>query len=313
MIRDNDEFLHDYRRNARWIERFSVNFIDRKNKLFGFADVNFYFLNKKTEFHWAVFLNDQIYAHQHQESFKEGVNQKVFADKNLKYRVKVPRETIELEMKNEYLQCALTVNGAYPVYMFPSSVPDDAAAGFSGKKPEFWERYEQRCRATGMLTVKKGEKKGFSKKIDCIGFRKHSWGERYPEDMSSYSWITVQFRDMTIDLTYMEIDRVSYSGGFISKKSGNIPVMCVEQELFSMSRDRKSLLSSEFSYRDAQDDRDLIVSRKLHSLDMPLPRNRKSKYIRIRSFSEFMVIGTGKRGIGMEEHYFSLDKLDKML
>ncbi len=311
MIKDHDEYLHEFKKNTRWIERYSVNFIDKKNKIFGFADLNYLFQSKKIEYNWTVFLNDAFYAYQKITDYNGTTGQKLFSSRNFKYQVRVPKESIEVELRNDYLSCVLTMSGSYPIYRFPTSMTDETE-GVMSKQLELWDRYEQRCRTSGRISITKGEKKGIAKKFDCIGFRKHSWGERYPEDMSCYSWITVQFRDMTIDLTYMEIDNVPYSGGFISRKSGNIPVMNVEQELFSLSRDRKSLLSTEFSYRDAQDDRDLIVSKKIHSMEMTLPKSRKNRYIRIRSFSDFMVIGTGKKGIGMEEHYISLDKLDKM-
>ena len=42
---------------------------------------------------------------------------------------------------------------------------------------------------------------------------------------------------------------------------------------------------------------------------MPLPRGRRARYVRFRAFSEFTVIGTGKKGIGMEEHLISLERL----
>ncbi len=32
--------------------------------------------------------------------------------------------------------------------------------------------------------------------------RKHSWGERFSDRLQCYSWVTVQFRDMSMDLTY---------------------------------------------------------------------------------------------------------------
>jgi len=44
---------------------------------------------------------------------------------------------------------------------------------------------------------------------------------------------------------------------------------------------------------------------------MPVPKNRNKKFIRFRNFSDFTIVGTNKKGAGMEEHYISIDRLGK--
>jgi hypothetical protein len=312
MINPKDEYLHEYRKSTDWIETFSVNLVDKKNKLFGFADVSYFFGTRKTEYLWALFYNEDLYTYKNQVGFDGNLGHKIHSDRGFKYKVVSPLDKFELNLKNSALAAGLTFSGVYPIYMFPASVPQETENGSDGGEIKFWERYEQRCRVSGYISMSGSSKKGSVKKIDCIGHRKHSWGERYPERMSIYSWITIQFRDMAIDLTYMEIGRNAYSNGFISKRTGNIPITSVELELLSFSRENSALLSTEFSYKDAQDDRDLIVSKKLHHFEMPLPKNKKSKFVRFRAFSDFTIIGTNKRGIGMEEHYIAVDKLRHM-
>ncbi len=312
MISPKDEYLHEYKKSSDWTETFSINLLDKKNRLFGFADVNYYFQSRQAEFIWALFYNDNIYSHTSQAGFDGAPGHKIHSDKGFKYKVLSPLEKFELSLKSQSIAAGFSISGAYPIYMFPASLSFDNGTGEDRSEIKFWDRYEQRCRVSGALTFTSGAKKGSVKKIDCIGHRKHSWGERYPEKMSMYSWITIQFRDMAMNLTYLELGGIAYSNGFISKRTGNIPITSVELEMLSFSRENSSLLSTEFSYKDAQDDRDLIVSKRIHHFDMPLPRNKKNRFVRFRAFSDFTVIGTNKRGIGMEEHYISADRLRTM-
>ncbi len=312
MIDPKDELLHEFKKSEDWIERYSVNIVDKKSRIYGFADINFMFHQRKMEFVWALYCNDNLYTYSNLTDLDVRTNQKLFSDGRVKYKILSPQEKFEVNLKNDAVHASLMLSGAYPIYVFPLS----ATAPEQGQVPErvvdLWERYEQRCKVAGSIAFSKGERKGTTKRIECVGMRKHSWGLRYPNDMSCYSWITIQFRDMAMDLTYMELEGRPYSGGFISRRSGNIPIVEVEMELVSLTKDHSSLISTEFSYRDAQDDRDLIVSRRLHSMEMSVPRNRKGKFVRLRAFSDFTIIGTNKKGVGMEEHYISFERLRKI-
>ncbi len=310
MVNPRDEYLHEGGKGSDWIETFSINFVDKKSRLYGFADVNYYFQGKKAEFNWALYHNEDLYSYYNQIDFDKSSTNKTITDKRFKYRIITPAERFEMSLRNESLSAEMSLTGVYPVYVFPSSIADDPA--LEGRIVELWQRYEQRCKLTGGISFTRGPKKGSTKRIECVGLRKHSWGNRYPENMSCCSWITIQFRDMAMDLTYMEIDGIPRSNGFISKRTGNIPIVNVEMELLSFNRENKTLMSTEFSYRDASDDRDLIVSKRLHVMQMPLPRNKRSSFIRIRAFSDFTIIGTNKKGVGMEDHFISIEKLKQL-
>lgn len=313
MINPKDEFLHEHKKDDEWMESYNFNIVDKKNKVFGFADINHYPKKRKTEFSWNLFVNEKLFSYNNFCKTDLNSGSKILTDKKFKYKIASPMESFELQLKNESMTASLNINGSYPIFLFPTTLTDEIkkAQGVV-KEVEIWDRYEQRCRISGVISQTKGEKKGHNKKIDGIGFREHSWGDRCTDRISCRSWITIQFRDMAMDLTYMEIDNTPYSSGFISKRTGNIPIIGVELELLCFNRDNSSLLSTEFSYTDAQDDRDLIVSKKLYSLAMDVPKSKNSKFLRMRAFSEFTIIGTNKKGIGMEEHYISIERLKKM-
>jgi hypothetical protein len=313
MIQTKDELLHDAGKKADWGELFSLNFCDRKSKCFGYADIHLQKRSKSGEVFWGVFLGDTVHTYNGTISFDQKASQKSFGNNHLKYKIITPKENFGLEMKNDSLAADFSITGSYPIYVFPAAVGPDIP-GSSVREPEYrlWDRYEQRCRFSGSVSVLKGPKKGYARKIECVGQRAHSWGSMPMENFSCWSWVTIQFRDMTMDITYFENGGVPYSNGFISRRTGNIPMQSVEFELVAMGRDGGSFMSSEFSYRDAQDDRDLVVSKKFYSISLPVPKGQKHSHLRVRAFSEFTIIGTNKKGVGMEEHFISLERLRKM-
>lgn len=309
MINVKDEYLHEGKKIPGWAESYSINFADKKSRLFGFADINYFPASHEAEFSWSVFYNDALHTYANTVDFRPADTVRILTDRRFSYRIVSPPEKFEFKLKGESIAIDLSLTGAYPAYVFPAAMAEESRVAGGEREIQLWDRYEQRCKMSGAVSILRGEKKGQSKRFECPGMRKHSWGERFSDRLQCYSWVTVQFRDMSMDLTYFEVGSVPYSQGFISRRSGNIPIMNVELELLAFSREKKALLSGEFSYRDAQDDRDLIVSRRLHSVDMPPPRSKRSRYVRFRAFSEFTVIGTGKKGVGMEEHLISLERL----
>ena len=204
------------------------------------------------------------------------------------------------------------VKGIYPYYGFVPEKFDTSESSVQLQNTRLWNSYGQRCRISGDLQFKKGSQKGSRKKIDCIGFREHAWGDIYIPGISCRSRITAHFRDMTIDMTYLELDNNAYSHGFISKRTGNIGIINVEMELVSFLKGQRVPYSTEFSYKDTQDDIDLLVSRAIYSEQLPVDSKVKKKYIRFRNFSDFTIIGTNKKGTGIEEHLISMDKLKSL-
>ena len=71
------------------------------------------------------------------------------------------------------------------------------------------------------------------------------------------------------------------------------------------------LHSSEMSYLDSQDDKDLIVSTVLYHEAPREVKEGKKRFMLFRNFSEFVVIGANKKGLGFEEHYVVPEKNKK--
>lgn len=309
MIRKNDELLHEYKKNKDWIESFHINFVSKKNKIFGAADIDFLFNKNQIESSWIIIFNNKKYESFNSSAFNGKLNFKKVSNKKLEYSIISPLSKFKLVLKNEHITANVNITGIFPIYDFPSNIIDDEISGQRVIDNKAWNKYEQRCKITGDIVVKAGVDKGKKSNFDCFGQREHLWGSIRSENVSIQSRVIVQFRDMAMTVTYTEKDTIPESNGFISKKSGNIPIINVESESLAMNESNDILVSSEFSYLDAQDDVDLLVGKSLYSIPMPLPKNKKKKFYRFRNFSEFTVIGTNKKGYGVEDHYFSEEML----
>ena len=52
----------------------------------------------------------------------------------------------------------------------------------------------------------------------------HLWGIIPWKDLTAYSRYYVLFKDMTISLVYLNLDGTIVSNGFLSRRTGNIPI-----------------------------------------------------------------------------------------
>lgn len=316
MIHKSDEFLHEYVKKD-WVESYSLNIIDKKNKTYGCIDIDYLFDKNKIEIGWAFFVNNIKYDYHTKANFNRNLENKKICGNNFEYSIVKPLETFKLNLKNEFITARLNITGIFPIYDFPANIADDGTS----PKPlqaqpvneiRLWNIYQQRCKITGNILIKKGTDKGKKVTLNSIGQREHLWGKKQQNKIGFCSNITVQFRDMTMNLMYIEKEGIPVSNGFISRRSGNIPIVNVECESIAINENRNAADSTEFSYKDAQDDVDLLVSRTIHSIPLPLIKKTRSKCIKFRNFSEFTIIGTNKKGIGIEDHFILLDRLKKM-
>ncbi len=312
MIGKQDEFLHDSEKMDNHVESYKVSFVSKKDKLYGVSEFTWLSKQNVMGFEWSMFINELQFQYENSIQLDGKLPQKVFTDNIFKYKIVKPLEKFELKLQNSEITTDLMVKGMYPYYDFIPDQFDSSESSEQLQNTRLWNSYGQRCRVSGDLQFKKGSQKGVTKKIDCIGFREHTWGDIYMPGISSRSRITAHFRDMTIDMTYLELEGNKYSHGFISKKSGNIGIVNIEMELVTFPRGQKIPCSTEFSYKDTQDDIDLLVSKALHSEELPVDKKMKKKYIRFRNFSDFTIIGTNKKGVGVEEHLISIEKLKSL-
>ncbi len=311
MFYNKDEYLHEFKRSSDWIESFNISIIDKKKNLYGFMDIDYLFKKKKVEFNWTVILNNQIYEYSNLADFNGKLDDKTITDKKFEYTIAKPSDLVKLALKDEKINAKLKLSGVFPVYVFPTHFPVEGDGDSDVEvEDKLWNRYAQRCKISGNISVKNKSAKGQKVKVDCFGQREHQWGEKTMEKIISHSRLSIQFRDMLMNLTHVDMDGSQISTGVVSRRSGNIPIQNVECEAVAFDEKNNELTSSEFSFMDAQEEIDLIVSKKIHSIAMPLPRNKRRKFIRFRNFSDFTIVGTNKKGVGIEEHYISRKKLE---
>jgi hypothetical protein len=247
-------------------------------------------------------VNGQVYSSSELSEAANKPGAKLVSGKGLKYKV-LTDGGFEFTAKCGPAEADIVVAPHFPAFDFPYSpgkAPDPKREEYEAS---LFRHYEQRCRATGRIAVKNGPQKN----IDCAGQRMHLWGPLPWNAVTSFSRFHVIFKDMTISLMYLDIEGTVVSNGFISRKSGNIPIVNTDLEHLEISRDG-GLRSSEMSYLDSQDDKDLVVSTVLFSEPANEVKQGKKKFKVFRGFSEFSVIGANKKGIGFEEHYVSVEK-----
>jgi hypothetical protein len=309
MIHKNDEFLHEYKNKKDWIESFHINFISKKSKVFGSADIDFLFSKKLIALSWLLIVNNKKYEKSNLIKFKDKLNAKKIGNSKFEYAIVSPLEKFKLSIRDEQISADIDITGICPIFDFPDNIIDNEINEQQVASNKNWNKYQQRCKILGNILVKGGNDKGKKVNFDCFGQREHLWGIRQLSEVSIQSTLNIQFRDMAMILTYAERNTIPESNGFMSKRSGNIPIVNVECESLSINKSKDDLTTTEFSYKDAQDDVDLIVAKSLFSIPMPLPGSKKKKFYCFRNFSEFTIIGTSKKGYGVEDHYFSAEML----
>ncbi|MBN2401127.1 MAG: hypothetical protein JXN64_01885 [Spirochaetes bacterium] len=305
MIHKNDEFLHEFKNKKDWIESFRINFVCKKNKVFGAVDIDYLFRKKQIRASWFILFNKKKYENTNIFKFNGKLNLKKIGNGKFEYSILSPLEKFKLLLKNEQINANIDITGIFPAYYFPDNIIDNEISEQQVINHKTWNKYQQRCKINGNIIIRAGEDKGKKINFDCFGQREHEWGISQMDNVSIQSTINVQFRDMAMILTYAEKNTIPESNGYISKKSGNIPIINVECESLTTNKARDSMSASEFSYKDAQDDVDLLVAKSFFSIPMPLAKNMNKKFFRFRNFSEFTVIGTNKKGYGVEDHYVS--------
>ena len=309
MIHKNDEFIHEFKNKKDWIESFNINFVSKKHKVYGTADIDYHFSKKQIQANWIIIFNNKKYENTTLIKFDGKLSSKKTGNNKFTYSIISPLEKFKLSFKDEKITANINMSGIFPAYDFPDNIIDSEINEQPVINPKTWNKYQQRCKISGDITVKAGEDKGRKVNFDCFGQREHMWGIGQLGNVSIQSTLNVQFRDMAMILTYAEKKAIPESNGYITKKSGNIPIINVECESLTTSKSKDNLIMTEFSYKDAQDDVDLLVARSIYSIPMPLPTSKRKKFFRFRNFSEFTVIGTNKKGYGFEDHYFSAEML----
>ena len=295
MIAQNDEFLHDAGSTPDGEERLSMLFADKKAKTYGFAELALGSKDRTlSDFFFVV--NGQVYSSSETAESEHKAGAKLVAGKGLKYKI-LP-EGFSFAAKAAPVDAEFLLSPHFPAFDFPFSpgkAPDPKREAYEAA---LFRHYEQRCRVTGSISIKNGP----SKTIDCAAQRRHLWGTIPWKNVTAFSRFHVLFKDMTVSLVYMNLEGTVVSNGFLSRKSGNIPIVGTDLEHLELGKD-KMLRSSEMSYLDSQDDKDLVVSTVLFREPSSEVKQGKKKFLLFRAFSEFVVIGANKKGVGFEEHY----------
>ena len=294
------DFLHQPK-SKDWFELFSINFCDKKAKIYGNAEMEVLAKKNKIKFSWTVFADQTEHSESCEIDFDGIYDAKKFTSPVMKYSIVSPCEKYKLELKNSKIKVSLDISGLFSIYDYPAAPDKEGNADKLALESKLWKRIEQRCKITGSAEYKSKEKK-IVKKIDCFGQRKKHWGEKNFNSLKAYSRYMIQLMDSSFSLTYMNFGSIILSSGFVSKKSGNMPIDETELEHIDISQSGLPSVT-EISYTDSFEEKDLIVSNNIFSIKFPPVAIGKNSYQHFKCFSEYSIVGAIKKGIGMEEHF----------
>lgn len=302
MINTKEELFHESSL-PDFVESYRIHVISKRDKWYGFSNITWNpHIHEMAIYSLFNFSDFSVTSNQ---IIKDAIPKKSFGTQRCKYTIIQPLKESRLVYKDSSLMASVSLLDFFPYYELQHSKQ------LSTESIETMiASYFTRCKAKVSVELHT-KSKIIKKHFDCIGFKEHTWG-LYPYNLITCdSRVVVHFRDQTIAFRYIEYNGINYSFGCISRKNGNLALVLVELEFLSI---KNALLeSSEFTYKDAQDDIDLIVSKpfKTHTIDVP--KKVKKSHIHVVSFSDFTVIGTNKKGYGIEEHYISYDRLKNTL
>ncbi|MEJ5360569.1 MAG: hypothetical protein WBK20_04030 [Spirochaetota bacterium] len=302
MINTREELFHDSNL-PDFVESYRISVISKRDKWYSFSNITWNpHINEIGIYSLINFLDFFVTGSQF---IKDTVPKKSFGSQRCKYTIIQPLRESKLVYKDSNLNASISLFDYFPYYelLHNKKLSTESFENMIAS-------YFTRCRAKVSVELH-AKSKIIKKNFDCVGFKEHTWG-LYPYTLINCdSRVVVHFRDQTITFRYIEYNGMSYSYGCISRKSGNLALVLVELEYLSIKNGQ--LESSEFTYKDAQDDIDLIVSKPIKTQVIDVPKKAKKSHIHVVSFSDFTVIGTNKKGYGIEEHYISYDRLKNTL
>lgn len=302
MINTREELFRDSNL-PDFVESYRISVISKRDKWYSFSNITWNPHIREIGIYSLINFSDFFVTGS--QFIKDTVPKKSFGSQRSKYTIIQPLKESKLVYKDSNLSASISLLDYFPYYEL-----------LHNKKPsiESFENmissYFTRCKAKVSVEVHT-KSKIIKKNFDCIGFKEHTWGLYPYSQINCDSRVVVHFRDQTIAFRYIEYNGAGYSYGCISRKNGNLALVLIELEYLSIKN--AQLESSEFTYKDAQDDIDLIVSKPIKTQVIDVPKKAKKSHIHVVSFSDFTVIGTNKKGYGIEEHYISYDRLKNTL
>jgi len=301
MVNTKDDFLHDIRL-PDFVESYRISTISKRDKWYSFSIFSWDPSMCSISIHSLYnFLDYSVTNHQ---IIKDANPKKTIGTQRSKYSILQPLKESKLIYKDSSISNIINIYDHYPyneaLYAKPLSLSNIE---------DMIRSYFTRCRAKVSIELNTASKV-IKKNIDCIGFREHSWGLYPYPHINCDSRVIVHIRDQTIAFRYIEYAGINHSYGCILHKSGNLALVLIELEFLSIKNG--ILESSEFTYKDAQDDIDLIVSKPIKTHTLEVAKNCKKTHIHVVSFSDFTIIGTNKKGYGIEEHFIAKQRLQQI-
>jgi len=296
-----DELLHNPTDEMKWRESYYFNWVDLKNGVSGFSTIGILPNEKRREFVFLLFLEDQneIYykeppLHQYEDNIEI-----MLKEKRLSYKLVKPFKIWEIEYNSRKLELKIIFETRFPTYHFGL----DSSASWH-------QHFESSGTIKGTLKIKDHT----PIIINGYGQRDKSWGYRDWHQFDKWYAGHFQFKDWSCAFRkdYYE-DRIDLSG-HISNDKGNSPLSILDIETINDDDKFQSPLTATYFIKDAKKNSYTIKAEKI----------KKNSFIRfartfLGGFTELfeqMVVmkdlDTGEVGSGMMEHLRTFKSDDRI-
>jgi hypothetical protein len=296
----DDEYLHYPDERLKWRESYYFNWIDRENQISGFSTIGILPNEKKREFVFILFLDDDLAAIYYQESSLDvHINDlnSILTDEILTYRLEQPLELWKIKFVNENIKFLINFKTRFIPYDFGR----DSSASWQG-------HFESSGNVTGFVElINKGEKR----KVKGFGQRDKSWGYRDWHQFDKWYAGHIQFNDYVItfrkDYHNGNIDLSGYYAskqGVYSLTSLDVVNIQVEDDGYNTPLSSTYIISSEDAH-----DFELFNTRLGRNTSFRFAREFTGGYTEL--FEQMVVIkcnNTGKIGTGMAEYLRTIKK-----
>jgi len=237
VLTEADDLLHEPDERKKFRESYYFNWVDIESRVSGFTTIGILPNEKKREFVFVLFVDDDMAAVHYKEPVMEtriSEMDSLLTDGTLAYRMVKPLEKWEITLETENISFKVDFKTRFKTHEFGM----DSSASWHG-------HFEASGRVTGTVRIKNSNERN----IQGYGQRDKSWGYRDWHQFSKWYAGHVQFENYAIGF------RKDYQGekadlsGFVSTESGNFPLEELEIETINEEDENSTPFTSSYQLK----------------------------------------------------------------
>ncbi|MFB0562280.1 MAG: hypothetical protein ACETWM_13835 [Candidatus Lokiarchaeia archaeon] len=290
-LNESDELLHQPDDRLKWRESYYFNWADAKNNVSGFTTIGILPNEKRREFVFLLFIDDETDVHYQEpplEKYVDDINE-MLTDNSLTYQLVSPFQTWKIIYTCPKFEFNLTFETRFPTHDFGR----DSSASWHG-------HFEASGKVNGSIEFEDGTKRS----ISGFGQRDKSWGYRDWHQFDKWYATHIQFEDWSCGFRKDHQGNQIDLSGSIATKSGNTPLSKVEIETVNDTDKFQTPLTSTYHITDINGNTYTAKSKRLgKNTYLRFARDFPGGYTEL--FEQMVImesLETGEVGTGMAEY-----------